>query len=362
MSRRTMLSRAAIASSVLALAQGKRACSRWHGVEAGMRRVPEPKWTCCWLLAFSVSFDLQPSVRTAVENRYDPVVNGILAAWGSADVVCLGEDHGRRHDSDLRLALVRHPKFASVVDVIVVEMANNAHQALLDKFILDGAVMSRDEIAPVWRDASGAEVWESPIYEEFLRAIREVNLKVPRDRRVRVIGGDTAVDWTRITRAEDLVPLLKAGLRNRGGNIRRIIAEQVLDKKLRALAIYGSLHCIKVGMGFPGELKDKYPGRMWSVSALAGDAAARAQKTFGLGDEPTYVVTTGTKWESEGAAGILPAFRGETYGQMGDAIGFLGLIPDVVVKADVNDLQTKYGSELARRRNLLEAAETLLRR
>jgi hypothetical protein len=305
--------------------------------------------------------ELQAPVPSAAEDRYDPVVNGILSAWGSADVVCLGEDHGRKHDSDLRLALVRHPKFPNVVDVIVVEMANNAHQALLDKFALDGAVMSRDEIAPVWRDASGAEVWESPIYEEFLRAIREVNLKLPRDRRVRVIGGDTAIDWTRITRAEDLVPLLKAGLRNRGGNIRRIIAEQVLDKKVKALAIYGSLHCIKIGMGFPGELMDKYPGRMWSVSTLAGDAAARAQKLLGLSDKPSYVVTTGTTWESQPAAAILPAYRGETIGQTGDAIAYLGLIPDVVVRADVADLRKKYGKELARRRQLMDAAETLLR-
>lgn len=327
-----------------------------------MRRVPDPRWICCWLLAFTVCVDSQTSARAAAEARYAPVVSAILSAWGSADAVCLGEDHGRRHDSDLRLALVRHPKFASVVDVIVVEMANNAHQALLDRFVLDGAVMSRDEIAPVWRDASGAEVWESPIYEEFLRAIREVNLKLPRDRRVRVIGGDTAIDWTRITRQEDLVPLLKAGLRNRGGNIRRIIAEQVLDKKVKALAIYGSLHCIKIGMGFPGELMDKYPGRLWSVSTLAGDAAARAQKLFGLGDKPAYVVTTGTRWESHSAADILPAFRGETIGQMGDAIAYLGLIPDVIVRADLTDLQTKYGAELARRRQLMEAAETLLRR
>jgi hypothetical protein len=271
-----------------------------------MRRVPDLWWICCWLLAFSVCVDSQTPRGSAADPRYDPVLSGILSAWGSADVVRLGEDHGRKHDSDLRLAPVRDPKFATVVDVVVVEMANNAHQSLLDRFVLDGAVMSRDEIAPVWRDASGAEVWESPIYEEFLRAIREVNLKLPRDDRVRVIGGDTAIDWTRVTRQEDLVPLLKAGLRNLGRNIRRIIAEQVLDKKVKALAIYGSLHCIKLGMGFPGELMDKYPGRLWSVSALAGDAAVRAQKLFGLEDKPAYVVTTGTKWESQPAAAFSP--------------------------------------------------------
>lgn len=283
--------------------------------------------TFCCLLAFSVFVEAQTPMPRGVQNQYDSVASEIIGAWRSADVVCLGENHGRQHDSDLRIALVRHPNFADVIDVVVVEMANNAHQALLDKFILDGAVMSRDGIAPVWRDASGAEVWESPIYEEFLRAIRDVNLKRPRDRRVRVIGGDTAIDWSRITRPEDLVPLLKSGLRNRGGNIRRIIAEPVLDKRVKALAIYGSLHCIKLG----------------------------------LGDEPAYVVTTGTKWEGQSAAGILPAFRGETIGQMGDAIAYLGPIPETVVRADANELQAKYGPELARRRQLMTAAEKLIR-
>ena len=140
------------------------------------------------------------------------------------------------------------------------------------------------------------------------------------------------------------------------------MAEQVLDKKVKALAIYGSLHCIKLGMGFPGELMEKYPGRIWSVSTLAGAPAARAQTLFSLSDKPAYVVTTDTKWESHPAAGILPAYRGETLGQMGDAIAYLGLIPDVIVRAGLTGLQTIYGAELSRRRQLIEAAEMLLRR
>lgn len=195
-----------------------------------------------WLVPVLVtSLSLRGRAETTPEERYATVVKGILSAWNSADVVCLGEDHGRQHDSDLRVALIRDPTFAATVNVVVVEMGNNAHQALLDKFVLDGASMSRDEIAPIWRDSStGLEVWESPIYEEFLRAVRDVNLKLPREKRVRVIGGDTAIDWSGITTAEDLVPLLRAGLRNRGANIRRIIAEQVLDRKLKALAMYGN--------------------------------------------------------------------------------------------------------------------------
>jgi hypothetical protein len=321
------------------------------------------KTLCSVLLGLVAFICLQGYSHTIAKERYTTVVTGILSAWNSADVVCLGEDHGRQHDSDLRLAVVRDPRFAATVDVVIVEMGNNAHQALLDQFVVDVAPMSRDEIAPIWRDSSpGLEVWESPIYEEFLRAIRDVNQRLPREKRVRVIGGDTAVDWSRIKTAQDLVPLLRAGLRNRGANIRRIIAEQVLDRKLKALAIYGSLHCIKIGMGFPGELADRYPRRIWSVSSLAGDAAIRGAKSFGLGSEPVYVVTTGTKWEKQAAAGILPAFRGETIGEMTDAIAYLGPIPDTVVKADLSDLQSKYGAELTRRRRLFDEAEALLRK
>jgi hypothetical protein len=71
---------------------------------------------------------------------------------------------------------------------------------------------------------------------------------------VRVRGGDGPIDWPKITRAEQLAPLL-----SRGGNIRKIIAEQVLDKKIKALAIYGSGYCVKSGMGFPG---GGYPPRI----------------------------------------------------------------------------------------------------
>jgi hypothetical protein len=89
-------------------------------------------------------------------------------------------------------------------------------------------------------------VWESPIYETFLRAIRDVNMRLPRDRRVRVIGGDSKVDWSTIKRPEDLIPLM-----NRGANIRDVIATQVLEPHLKALAIYGAGHCNKRAPVFP---------------------------------------------------------------------------------------------------------------
>ncbi|MGH7560249.1 MAG: alpha/beta hydrolase family protein [Gemmatimonadales bacterium] len=301
---------------------------------------------------------IAPVSTVSAQTRYDDIVVAILAAWKTADVVCLGEDHGRQYDSDLRIALVKHPDFPRTVRVVVIESANPTHQDLLDRFILDGAAMSREELAPIWRDASGAEVWESPIYEQFLRAVREVNLPLPRDQRVRVLGGDSRIDWSRITKGEQLVPLV-----NRGGNIRTIIAEQVLDAHLKGLAIYGAGHCSKRGRGFPGDLAGRYAaGRMWSIWPLfRAKGAHRGKEVFGLGSQPAYIVVNATKWSSLPAADFLATER-STLGEVLDALVYHGDVADSVVRADLTVLKTKYGPELARRSRLIQEALRLWQR
>jgi hypothetical protein len=291
------------------------------------------------------------SATGQAQQRYARVVDQILAAWKQADVVCLGEDHDRYFDNELRIALVRHPAFPTTVRAVVVEMANPVHQALLDHFILDGAPMSRDELAPIWRDATNPEVWESPIYETLLRAIQDVNLRLARDQRVRVIGGDSKVDWKTIKRPEDLLPLM-----NRGANIREVIATQVLDAHLKALAIYGAGHCNKVGTGFPGELALRYgKERLWGISPFVRAAGtAKGRQLFGLGDDPAYVLIAGSRWEATPVDDMLiPALSRFTFGQLYDAIVYHGNAPDSVVAADMVSLRSAMGPELDRRAKIL---------
>jgi Haem-binding uptake, Tiki superfamily, ChaN len=295
------------------------------------------------------------------QDKYTPVVEQILSAWNSADLVCLGEDHGSRNDSDLRLALIRHPRFAATVGAIVVEMANPVHQAILDRFVLDGAEMSRDELSVVWRDANGAEVWEAPIYEEFLRAVRAINLPLAKARRVRVIGGDTFLDWQKVTTPDAMAVLLKAGLQNRGASIRKLIAEQILDRKIKALAIYGAGHCVKTGMGFPGELEDKYPGRIWSAYAVDDDALERAKQPFNVGDRPSYVVVSGTKLAALPADGLFFFGKGAALRDMLDAVIVHGS-HDVKVAADLAEYRRTFGAELARRQRVYAGALKLIGR
>jgi len=213
-----------------------------------------------------------PLVDVATDLR--GIVEGILAAWEKADVVCLGEGHGDQNDSGLRLALVRHPEFAPRVAVIVVEFADVVQQPLLDRLVLEGEDLPRDQLRRVWSTARGAEVWEAPIYEGFLRAVSDVNRRMPRERRVRVLAGDDPSHA------------------NRGLAIRELIRREILDKGKKGLAIYGARHCERRGFGFPGELADLYPGRIWSAFGFYDVEAGRRE--LGLGPEPQLIPIIGT--------------------------------------------------------------------
>jgi hypothetical protein len=271
------------------------------------------------MLCFAAPLSQSQSSFTPTEisrTRLQPIVKGILAAWDKADLVCLGEDHGSKNDSDLRIALVEHPDFLRTVKVIMIESANVAHQDILDRFVLDGEDMSREKLRAVWGDADGHEVWDVPIYEAFIRSVRKINLGVPRSQRIRLLAGDDPTSH------------------NRGGWIREAVSREILDKNLKGLAVYGAGHCVNYGGGFPGEIGDKYPGRIWAVfNFFDVDAGRRA---WGLGDEPALIQITGTEKAQQPSGRMF--FLGRLndnfkLGEVTDAIVYYGNIKDAKVPA-----------------------------
>src|SRR5690242_17084619 len=65
----------------------------------------------------------------------DGIVRALISVFDQADIVALGEVHGRKVDSDLRIALVRNPDFAKKVRSIVVEFGSTTEQTTLDRYI-----------------------------------------------------------------------------------------------------------------------------------------------------------------------------------------------------------------------------------
>jgi hypothetical protein len=170
------------------------------------------------------------------------------------DVVALGEMHERRPDSDLRIALVRHPDFAKQVRTIVVEFATTAEQTTLDRYIR-GENVSRAQLERVRPKQRGSLTSEDPMYGDFFAAVREVNSRLPADARIRVFGGEDNS--------------------NRDTAAVAILEEQVLQKRGKALVIYGHAHFWRAeGTGIVRKLDASYPGRTFAVIPVGGPRQA----------------------------------------------------------------------------------------
>jgi len=190
----------------------------------------------------------------------DGIVQALISVLDQADIVALGEAHGRGADSDLRIALVRHPDFAKKVRSIVVEFGSTTEQSTLDRYIR-GENVSRAQLDRVWKSTSNG-VWDSPIYAEFFAAVRDVNAKLPAEARIRVFGGDPG-------------PTDK---RDRETAAVAVLEEQVLSKHGKALLIYGAAHFYRAAPASFGTsadlartLEKAHPGRIYTVIPIGGE-------------------------------------------------------------------------------------------
>ena len=302
---------------------------------------------------------LRPNFRLPDESAgIDAIVRALISAFDQADIVALGEWHGRiRLDSDLRIALVRHPDFAKKVRSIVVEFGSTTEQSTLDRYIR-GETVSRAQLEQVWKTTTQAAngIWDQAIYADFFAAVRDVNSKLPADARIRVFGGDPGPGDNR-SRETAAVSVLK---------------EQVLQKHGKALVIYGAAHFYRTmpedylsslgeDIGLARKLEIDFPGRTFVVipvgrldrpRAVTADIDPdfqkfdRALKTqvrpvlvslqrlpfrdFSAEEFLGRTVTT-----CRGAGGCVSAFKGSTLtlGQMADACIYVGGGADVDSKA-----------------------------
>src|SRR5216684_8263001 len=264
-----------------------------------------------------------PKVRLPDESEgMDGIARTLISAFDQADIVALGEAHMRRADSDLRIALVRHLDFAKKVRSIVVEFASTTEQSTLDRYIR-GENVSRAQLEQVWKTTTQAanEIWDDPVYADFLGAVRDVNSKLPADARIRVLGGDPGPGDNR-SREIAAVSVLR---------------EQVLQKHGKALVIYGAAHFYRTfpadllasmggDIGLVRRLEIDYPGRKFDralktqVRPVLVSLQRSPFRDFSVEEFLGRTVSTGR------AGRAVSAFKGSTLtlGQMADACVYFG--------------------------------------
>jgi len=204
----------------------------------------------------------------------DAIVRALIAAFDQADIVALGEWHGRISlDADLRLALVRHPDFAKRVRSVVIECASTTEQATLDRYIR-GENVARAQLEQVWKTTTQASngFCEDPLYTGFLAAIRDVNSRLPADARIRVLGGDPG----------------PGDHRSRETAAVAVLEEQVLQRRGKALVIYGAAHFYR---NFPSAMLPTMGDDIGLVRKLEAGSPGRTLVVIPIGplDRPSAV-------------------------------------------------------------------------
>jgi hypothetical protein len=165
--------------------------------------------------------------------------SAIIDAFRTHDIVAMGEgSHGNHQAHAVRLALIRDPRFAAVVQDIVVEFGSARYQELMDRFV-EGAEIAYESLRRAWMDTTQPDaIWDSPIYEEFFRAVRAVNAALPRGKRLRVLLGDPPIDWDSVKTREDLDRFAT----KRDEHAAELIRRETLARGRKALVIYGDQH------------------------------------------------------------------------------------------------------------------------
>jgi hypothetical protein len=271
-------------------------------------------WASILLSISGISLAAQSAPR---DSKPVDAVQSIVAAFQQHSVVIIGEAHWLRPAGDFYIELVRDPAFQETVQDIVVEFASRNNQPLLDRYVT-GEDVPIDDVRHIWRDTTKVASWESPIYAEWLAAIREVNKKLPPARRLRVLAGDTPVDWQRIHTHSDW-----AALGDNNISIADVILDQVLKKKHRALVVLGSNHVTKSGDrdDVTTRIESHYPRATYVVlldSVTTLDAASQELLRVSDRNSPALYEIAGARLEKATGKDGLPLIK------KADALLYLG--------------------------------------
>jgi hypothetical protein len=299
---------------------------------------------CLVMVVFVLWLSGAPSRFFSKATPPQPAITALLAVFDRYPIVALAETHWSRPQGDFYVSLIRAPGFSGRVNDIVLECANPLYQPILDRY-MNGEDVPFAQISQVWRNTTKVMGWESPIYQRLLETVRDVNRGLPPDRRLRVLAGDSPIDWSRIRTHADWENAYQGD-----DPFVSVIAHEVLAKRHKALLIMGVNHLTRGGTrdgdaDVTTRVEKRYPHSVYVV--LLGQVPLRAEPEIFSWQPPALYPLKGTRL---GGALFLPRRFVE---DVADAYLYLG--KDEMAWPDWAQLQgeTGYFKEL-QRRHLIE--------
>lgn len=237
--------------------------------------------------------------------------DAVLRALSAHRLVALGAADSLQNHYDVLGLLLSDPRLPGVADDIIIEWGNPLYQDTIDQFITGQPVADAD-LRAVWRNTtqSPLETWDAPVYEQFYRLVRAVNWPLPASRQIRVLAGDSPIDWAKITSASEL-----RAVPPRDAFVTSLVQKQVLGKGRRALLCYGMTGLFH-GIGMTAAIEQATGQRIYVIADLVPLAADPGGLAAKLSRYPrsTVIPASGT-WLGSFNAG---QFVTETSGRAGN--------------------------------------------
>ncbi len=163
------------------------------------------------------------------------------------------------------------------------EFANADQQNTLDKYI-SGEKVALDELRKVWRESTQCinKFGESTIYFDLLKKIRNINLNLPIDKKIRVLGGDPPINWKSICSLEEYHKIIS----NRDKFAAELAIEYGIARSMKVLMIYSEYHFTKINdksrienPTITNYINEKYPNTMKVIAVLDPERFQLSEKT-----------------------------------------------------------------------------------
>ena len=230
-------------------------------------------------------------------------LDGVLGALRSHQLVAISDPHGSAAMQTLIRALIADPRFAELVDDIVLEVGNARYQPLVDDYV-NGRTSDESALAEAWMNTTVANQISADV--EWFRLVRRINAQRPAERRLRILLGDPPIDWSQVKSREDHFKWLG----QRDSFPAALIQTEVLAKQRRALIVYGHLHFQRRQMSTNFFMDDWRTQTMVSLIERAGPT--RVFTIWNLADELTGAFPAAASWPRPAFAAV----RGTSLGSL----------------------------------------------
>lgn len=280
----------------------------------------------------------------------DPADDLLEAFAEGRRFVFIGSSHGGLKRHRFLICVLSRPRAAGLVTDVLAEFVSASTQSELDRYLLDLADVPESTLARAWNDTMDLGVWaRMPIPERFLREVRALNERLPKDERFRVLGGSTPVDWSRIRTTDDL-----ARHPPKTNWTAHFLATELWPRTdRRVLVAYGENHNHYRGGGVMGHLlKTVRRSATFVVGSVARLKEGEAAELGRFGDPARPFLARFGAAESEVSLDALFYTHGAPVGESLDAILYLGPAADESLRNTL-ELEPELEAEIRRRTALL---------